>query len=143
MLQFQKCYLNLEIQTLLLDALIECDPSFAGGTVQNNNVPDNFPSSYSPLAQAGLTPNRNVYELRTSRSIAKPTIDAEWDNDNVDLGTTVGSYYQQEWNTKPAILTVLGVKYGNGNPAGLGGTSNGINARWAQAKIRLTNNRAF
>ena len=132
-----------EVQKLFLDALLSFDGSEAGGTVGNNNVPDNFPASYSPLSQAGLTPNRLLYELRTSQSIAKPTIDSEWDNDNVALGTTVGAYYRQEWNTKPTIVTVLGVRYGNGNPESIGGTANGINARWAQAKIRLTNNRAF
>lgn len=132
-----------EVQKIFLDALLSFDGSDAGGSVGNNNVPDNFPASYSPLSQAGLKPNRLLYELRTSQSIAKPTIDAEWDNDNAALGTTVGAYYRQEWNTKPMIVTALGVRYGNGSPESIGGTANGINARWAQAKIRLTNNRAF
>jgi hypothetical protein len=132
-----------EVQRIFLDALLSFAGSEAGGSAGNNNVPDNFPASYSPLSQAGLTPNRLLYELRTSQSIGMPSTESEWDNDNVALGTTPGAYYRQEWNTKPTIVTVLGVRYGNGNPESIGGTPNGINARWAQAKIRLTNNRAF
>ena len=132
-----------EIQRLLLDALLSFDGSVAGGTVGNNNVPDIFPTAYTPLSQVGLKPNRLTYALRTSQSISKPLITAEWDNDNVTLGTTVGAFYIQEWNTKPTIVTALGVRYGNGNPESIGGVSNGINARWAEAEIRLTNNRSF
>jgi len=132
-----------EIQRLLLDALLSFDGSVAGGSVVNNNVPDIFPTAYTPLSQVGLKPNRLTYALRTSQSISKPVIDAEWDNDNVALGTTVGAFYIQEWNTKPTIVTVIGVQYGNGNPESIGGVSNGINARWAEAEIRLTNNRSF
>jgi len=132
-----------EIERLLLDALLSFDGSVAGGTVGNNNVPDIFPTAYIPLSQVGLKPNRLTYALRTSQSISKPVITAEWDNDNVTLGTTVGAFYIQEWNTKPTIVTALGVRYGNGNPESIGGVSNGINARWAEAEIRLTNNRSF
>jgi len=132
-----------EIQRLLLDALLSFDGSVAGGTAGNNNVPDIFPTVYTPLSQVGLKPNRLTYALRTSQSISKPVITAEWDNDNVTLGTTVGAFYIQEWNTKPTIVTALGVRYGNGNPESIGGVSNGINARWAEAEIRLTNNRSF
>lgn len=132
-----------EIQRIFLDALLTFDGSQAGGSAGNNNVPDIFPTSYTPLSQAGLKPNRLLYRLRTSQSIAMPTTDAQWDNDNVALGTTPGDFYLQEWNTKPVIVTVLGVRYGNGNPESIGGTPNGINARWAHARIRLTNNRAF
>lgn len=132
-----------EVQRIFLDALLQFDGSEVGGSVGNNNVPDNFPASYSPLSQAGLKPNRLLYEFRTSQSIAKPTTDAQWDNDNVALGTTAGVFYLQEWNTKPTITTILGVAYGNGNPESIGGSNNGINARWGHAKIRLTNNRAF
>jgi len=132
-----------EIQRLLLDALLSFDGSVAGGTVGNNNVPDIFPTAYTPLLQAGLKPNRLTYALRTSQSISKPVITAEWDNDNVSLGTTVGAFYIQEWNTKPTIVTALGLRYGNGNPESIGGVSNGINARWAEVEIRLTNNRSF
>ena len=132
-----------EIQRIFLDALLTFNGSQAGGSVGNNNVPDIFPTSYTPLSQAGLKPNRLLYRLRTSQSIAMPSTDGQWDNDNVALGTTPGSFYLQEWNTKPVIVTVLGVRYGNGNPESIGGTPNGINARWAHARIRLTNNRAF
>jgi hypothetical protein len=132
-----------EIQKLYLASLLDFDGSAAGGSVGNNNVPDTFPTSYTPLTQAGLKPNRLLYGLRTSQSIAKPTLDSEWDNDSAALGTTPGTYYRQEWDTKPSIVAVLGVRYGNGNPESIGGVANGINARWAQAQIRLTNNRFF
>lgn len=132
-----------EVQRILLDALLSFYGDATGGTTENNNVPDNFPTSYSTLSAAGLKPNRLIYELRTSQSIGMPTVDSQWDNDSVALGTTAGNYYLQEWNTKPTIATVLGVPYGNGNPAGIGGATNGINARWGQARIRLTNNRAY
>lgn len=132
-----------EVQRIFLDALLSFYGDATGGTTENNNVPDNFPTSYSTLSAAGLKPNRLIYELRTSQSIGMPTVDSQWDNDSAALGTTAGNYYLQEWNTKPTIATVLGVPYGNGNPAGIGGATNGINARWGQARIRLTNNRAY
>lgn len=132
-----------EVQRIFLDALLSFYGDATGGTTDNNNVPDNFPASYSTLSAAGLKPNRLIYELRTSQSIGMPTVDSQWDNDSLALGTTAGNYYLQEWNTKPTISTVLGVPYGNGNPLGIGGATNGINARWGNAKIRLTNNRAY
>lgn len=132
-----------EIQPIYFDGLLSFDGSEAGGSVGNNNVPDIFPTSYSPLSQGGLKPNRLTYELRTSQSINMPTLESQWDNDSAALGTTPGQYYIQEWNTKPTIVTVAGVRYGNGNPESIGGVANGINVRWAQVKVRLTNNRAF
>jgi hypothetical protein len=132
-----------EVQRIFLDALLSFDGSETGGSVGNNNVPDIWPTSYSPTTGPGMTPNRLNYALRTSQSVAMPTLDSQWDNDASTLGTTPGDFYIQEWNTKPTILDVLGVKYGNGNPAGLGGTANGIHARWLHARVRLTNNRSF
>jgi hypothetical protein len=132
-----------EVQKIFFDAILSFDGSSSGGSIDNNNVPDIWPTSYSPTTNPDMTPNRLNYALRTSQSVAMPTLDSQWDNDSSTLGTTPGDFYIQEFNTKPTISDVLGSKYGNGNEAGFGGTTNGINARWAQAKIRLTNNRAF
>lgn len=132
-----------EVQAIFLDALLAFDGSVAGGTVGNNNVPDIFPTSYSPTTNPGMTPNRLTYQLRTSQSISKPTTEAGWDNDSSTLGTTAGAWYVHEWNLKPTIHASLGNYYGNGNPESIGISGNGINARWRQIKVRLTNIRSF
>jgi hypothetical protein len=88
-----------------------------------------------------------VYQLRTSKATVMPLTNNGWDNDNDSIGTTAGAFYYQEWSTsvnpvKPIISTVLGNKFGSGNPEGLGGVVNGINVRYAHIRIRLTNNRS-
>lgn len=132
-----------EIQEIFMDSVLSFLGSETGGSLENNNVPDIWPTSYTPTTNPDMTPNRLTYALRTSQSIAMPTLNSQWDNDSATLGTTPGDFYIQEWNTKPTISDVLGTKYGNGQEAGLGGTVNSINARWRNAKIRLTNNRSY
>jgi hypothetical protein len=131
----------VEIPVLHYDGLLAFDSSQAGGTAGNNNVPDFFPTLFSPLSQVGLKPNRLTYGLRSSRSLSRPTSENQWDNDNLALGSDVARFYVQEWGTKPTITDVLGVTYGNGNPQSIGGSANTINARWIQVRIRLTNRR--
>jgi hypothetical protein len=123
-----------------LDALISMQASQPGGSASNNNVPDIFPTNYTPLSLAGLKPNRLTYQMRTSISATKPASDAQWDNDVATLGTDV-RFYVQEWDTLPTISNVAGTTYGNGNPQTVGSIGNLINSRWVQIKIRLTNKR--
>ncbi|WP_057935846.1 hypothetical protein [Algoriphagus resistens] len=132
-----------EVQAIFIDSLLAFDGSEVGGTVGNNNVPDIFPTSYIPLSTPGLKPNRLLYAFRTSQSIAKPTLESQWDNDSVSLGTTPGAWYIMEWNIKPTIHGSMGNYYGNGNPESIGIAGNGMNARWRQVKIRLTNLRSY
>lgn len=133
----------VSVPKIHFDSLFAFRGNQPGGSVENNNVPDYFPANYSPLSNPGLKPNRLTYKLRTSQSILKPTIEADWDNDSATLGTTPGDFYDQEASAQPTINTVGGVRYGNANPAGFGGTSNTINARWVHLKVRLTNLRTI
>lgn len=131
----------VQVPKIHMDALLAFDSSESGGSVGNNNVPDFFPTLYTPLSQSGLKPNRLTYGLRTSQRIAKPTSESHWDNDNIALGSDVARYYVQEWSDQPKIYDVLGVTYGGGNPESIGASGNAINARWCQVQIRLTNRR--
>lgn len=131
----------VQVPKINMDGLLAFDSSESGGSVGNNNVPDFFPTLYTPLSQSGLKPNRLTYGLRTSQRILKPTSESHWDNDNIALGSDVARYYVQEWSDQPKIYDVLGVTYGGGNPESIGASGNAINARWCQVQIRLTNRR--
>lgn len=131
----------VQVPKIHMDALLALDSSEVGGTSGNNNVPDFFPTLYTPLSQAGLKPNRLTYGLRTSQQVSKPTSESQWDNDSTALGSDVARYYVQEWSDQPKIYDVLGVTYGGGNPESVGVAGNTINARWCQVQIRLTNRR--
>lgn len=133
----------VQVPRIHFDSLFAFRGNQPGGSVQNNNVPDFFPATYSPLSQPGLKPNRLSYKLRTSRSAIKPSIEADWDNDSATLGTTPAAFYDQEASIQPTINVVGGVRYGNANPAGFGGSSNTINARWVHVRVRLTNLRTI
>lgn len=108
-----------------------------------DNVPDFFPSSYTPLTQDGLTPNRLCFKLRSSRSLAKPVFESDWDNDEAALGTTPATFYDQEWYLQPTITNVSETRYGNANPLTIGGSPQTISARWVHIRIRLTNLRTY
>lgn len=134
----------VQVPIIHADSIFAFDGSQAGGSSSNNNVPDFFPTIYSPLSQAGLKPNRLTYGLRTSIQTIKPTSESQWDNDALSLSTDVGRYYVQEWGAQPQICNISGVTYGAGSPQFPTATvKNTINARWCQIQIRLTNKRTY
>lgn len=134
----------IQVPIIHADSIFAFDGSVAGGTVGNNNVPDFFPTLYTPLSQAGLKPNRLTYRLRTSIRTNKPTAESHWDNDNLTLSTDVARYYVQEFGDQPRIANIFGVTYGAGSPEFPPATvKNTINARWCQIQIRLTNKRTL
>lgn len=131
----------VEIPVINFDGILAFRGALAGGSAGNNNVPDFFPTLYSPLTQGALKPNRLTFGLRSSIRTEKPANESHWDNDNLALSTDVARYYIQEWGAKPQIGNVAGVTYGNANPQFIGSTINSINARWIQVQIRLSNKR--
>jgi hypothetical protein len=95
----------------------------------------------SEVQLAALRPNRLTYQLRVSTQVAKPTIDAEWDNNINPIYNYEGLFSTQEWFEKPGYVidgsSVFGTGDAEANPAI---TPDEIAATWVNIRVWLRNN---
>lgn len=97
----------------------------AGGTVENNNVPDAV--RLLGLAAGDIDkPRRLTYLMRTSLSTAanQASADAIWDNDGAGVA---GDYLLMEDGTIPTHAAFGGSVYGNGDPRAIGAPLSAFN----------------
>lgn len=97
----------------------------AGGTAENNNVPDAVRLLGLPAGSIDK-PRRLTYQMRTSLSTTanQASADSVWDNDGAGIA---GVYLIHEDGTVPQHAPSGGVTYGNGDPRAIGAPLSSFN----------------
>lgn len=110
----------------------------AGGSTENNNVPDGV-KQLGLLASEIDKPRRLTYFMRTSLDPnANQSSPANiWDNDIGQAGT----WYLMEVNTSPGLIGTGAGAFGNGDPRATGGVESPINFRSIDIRVVLDNAR--
>jgi len=129
----------ISAQTLDIRIPFFFDGSEAGGSANNNNVPDAWNNRTTPDTK-GTKPNRLTFEVRSS-VLANPGRDTAADWDNGDAGIP-GNYYLMEYGQPLLHHIVSSVAYGNADANAINApVKQPFNYRSLDIIITITNNR--